>query len=267
MTTLGQDLKRERELRSVSLKEIATATKIGLRFLEALEADRWDDLPGPFFIKAIIRAYGKAIGADEDAFLNKYRHEVLLHSASEIREAHRPLVRTKTPRAGPGIRLRGRTVVAGLAILAVAAAAVFVRPFFRPGGKVLPVVEKPTTFTAPQLPAPTRPADLALSPESPSGRLRLELAFRTDTWVKISADGQIVLDGIKKAGESISLEADEAFLLHTGNAGGIDLKINGRPARPLGAPGVVRTDIRITRENYPTFLEEAARAAAADLGP
>jgi hypothetical protein len=91
--TLGQDLKRERELRSVSLKEIVAATKINARFLEALEADRWGELPDPFLIKGVIRAFCKTIGADEDSFVNKYHHEVLLRTAVETRESKRPAVR------------------------------------------------------------------------------------------------------------------------------------------------------------------------------
>ena len=72
MASLGQDLKRERELRGISLKEISSSTKISLRFLQALEEDRLDILPGNFFIKAILRTYAKFIGLEEDYVLNKY---------------------------------------------------------------------------------------------------------------------------------------------------------------------------------------------------
>lgn len=78
MTSIGQSLREEREARNISLEEIASATKIGSRYLEALEADRLDLMPGGFFIKGIIRAYAKAIGLDPDETLGRYRDAGLL---------------------------------------------------------------------------------------------------------------------------------------------------------------------------------------------
>ena len=49
MGSFGENLRRERELRGVSLREIADGTKITLRFLQALEEDRVDVLPGGLF--------------------------------------------------------------------------------------------------------------------------------------------------------------------------------------------------------------------------
>ena len=80
MASLGQELKRERELRAVPLKEIANITKVNFRYLQALEEDRLDILPGAFFIKGAIRAYAKAIGVDENYFLNKYHEDMLLQT-------------------------------------------------------------------------------------------------------------------------------------------------------------------------------------------
>lgn len=73
MTELGLALKEEREKRNISLEEIASTTKIVPRYLEALENDRFDILPGGFFIKGIIRTYARAIGLDPEDVLAKYR--------------------------------------------------------------------------------------------------------------------------------------------------------------------------------------------------
>ena len=78
MASLGHELKRERELRGISLQEIADTTKISMRFLQALEEDKLDILPGEFFIKNIISAYAKTLGLEKDPVLNKY-YETLLH--------------------------------------------------------------------------------------------------------------------------------------------------------------------------------------------
>lgn len=78
MSSLGQSLKEEREARNISLEEIASTTKIVSRYLEALENDRFDLMPGGFFIKGIIRTYAKAIGLNPDEILARYKASGLL---------------------------------------------------------------------------------------------------------------------------------------------------------------------------------------------
>lgn len=85
MGSLGQELREEREARHISIEEIATSTKIVSRYLEALEDDRLDIMPGGFFIKGIIRAYAKAIGLDPEKVLDRYKAAGLLGEAGPKR--------------------------------------------------------------------------------------------------------------------------------------------------------------------------------------
>jgi cytoskeletal protein RodZ len=64
--TFGDKLKRERELRGVTLEEIAEATKIGTRSLKALEDEHFEQLPGGIFNKGFVKAYAKFLGLDEE---------------------------------------------------------------------------------------------------------------------------------------------------------------------------------------------------------
>src|SRR5271165_874791 len=68
----GERLKRERELREVSLKEITSATRIGPRFLEALENEDWEKLPGGVFNRGFVRSVTRYLGLDEESFLAEY---------------------------------------------------------------------------------------------------------------------------------------------------------------------------------------------------
>ena len=72
----GSYLKHERELRGVPLEEISRITKIHIRFLEALEDNRFDELPGEVFIKGYIRSYANIIGSDADEMLNSYEESI-----------------------------------------------------------------------------------------------------------------------------------------------------------------------------------------------
>ena len=68
----GSYLKSERELRGVPLEEISTSTKIPIRFLQAMEENQFDNLPGQVFIKGYIRSFAKVIGSDENEMLSAY---------------------------------------------------------------------------------------------------------------------------------------------------------------------------------------------------
>ena len=97
MAKFGETLKRERELREISLRQISEATKINIRFLEALEANRFDGLPGGLFNKGFIRAYAKFVGIDGEAMVNSYLQDLKEQvpgnegaSAREASKLHRP---------------------------------------------------------------------------------------------------------------------------------------------------------------------------------
>ena len=107
MASFGETLKRERELREISLRQIAEATKINIRYLEALEENRFDVLPGGLFNKGFIRAYSTFIGIDSEAMVNSYLQEVSVHlpgagaaPVHDLAKMHRP-AEVPQRRAGP----------------------------------------------------------------------------------------------------------------------------------------------------------------------
>jgi cytoskeletal protein RodZ len=69
MTGFGEYLRRERQMRSVSLEEISAATKISLRFLQAIENEELSKLPGGIFTRAFVRTYARYLGLDEERVL------------------------------------------------------------------------------------------------------------------------------------------------------------------------------------------------------
>ncbi len=72
MGQFGEQLRREREARGVSLEIITHATKISSHHLHALEADRFDLLPGGVFNKSIVRGYARVVGLDEEEWVRWY---------------------------------------------------------------------------------------------------------------------------------------------------------------------------------------------------
>ena len=78
----GEHLKREREMRGVSLEEISAATRISVRLLEALENEQWERLPGGIFNRGFIRSVARFLGLDEDGLVAEYAMET--HERPEI---------------------------------------------------------------------------------------------------------------------------------------------------------------------------------------
>ncbi len=92
MSSFGETLRRERELRQITLREISEATKISLRYLEALERNDFRHLPGGVFNKGFIRAYAQYIGVDAEAMVTAYLEEESrqrLHDEEQQRESLR----------------------------------------------------------------------------------------------------------------------------------------------------------------------------------
>ncbi len=66
MGSFGERMQREREMRGITLEEIAESTKIGTRSLRALEGEDFGKLPGGIFNKGFVRAYARYLGIDEE---------------------------------------------------------------------------------------------------------------------------------------------------------------------------------------------------------
>ncbi len=68
----GELLRQEREQRGITLEDISASTKVTVRSLRALEAERFDQLPGGILSKGIVRGYVRCLGLDEDEWIHRY---------------------------------------------------------------------------------------------------------------------------------------------------------------------------------------------------
>lgn len=137
MESPGEYLRREREMRGVSLAKIFEETRVPMKHLKAIEADRHDELH-PTFIKGFIRSYCKVLGLDEtDAVLRFevfYREREAEAAAAQRRSAKAAPVKTgkkkawtPVPALEPFSRLRRPAMIAAAALIIVAAYAISMR--------------------------------------------------------------------------------------------------------------------------------------------
>lgn len=246
MASIGEELKRERELRGISLQEISDSTKVNLTFLRALEQDELEKLPGSFFTKGIIRTYTRYIGIDEGPILDSYR-EIMKMGAPSSEDK-------KTKRTSGNRKILVTLFLSALAVIAIIVSFFILVPWKKP----LPPPEIQAITHEPR-------QDVILPPppesEKPADTLNIELTFHQETWIQLLADGELRLDGIMLPGKRYQTEAAEDIILNLGNAGGFTYTLNGVSGKSLGKSGAVIKNIRITHENLEQFQEPEGNAA------
>ncbi len=243
MASFGENLRRERELRGVSLREMADATKIGLRFLQAIEQDRLDILPGGMFPRAFVRQYATYLGLEPDKLAADFAY---YHSD---RTAASPPAKSVWPslRRRVMLGLAGGGIVCGLLLLLWAQRACG-------GGR------SPAATMIPAVPVSPPPMVLVVpTPTVAKIELKVNLEALNNCWVEAIVDGRPLLSRVVRREERLALEAHSQVVLSLGNAGGLALRVNDGPSMTLGRNGEVRRDILINKETLPTLLQEATR--------
>src|SRR5215471_6647305 len=93
--TFGEELRRERLIRDVSLEEISAATKISVRLLTALESSDVSKLPAPVYSRGFIRAYAKYLGLDPDEMINAYLADIAPEKTREVGDSPKGRLRSR----------------------------------------------------------------------------------------------------------------------------------------------------------------------------
>jgi cytoskeleton protein RodZ len=293
MGSFGERMQREREMRTVTLEEIAESTKIGTRMLHALEAEDFGKLPGGIFNKGFVRAYAKYLGLDEEQAVADF---MAAYAEFQAENAHLPLggeapsddLSLNTSSANlsmvPNIQASqgaGFIVAAVILVVVLGAGGFFFKyyqgkkaentsslatsrsPKSRSERRKIPATAQATNdIAAPSTPSPVTTDDsssitsvLAANsqpninslgtdtsyPEfAPSSsavvstksaekkKLKLQIRAKEDSWVRITADGQILMEGILSPSSSRQFRAAKELVVKLGNAGVVELSYNGK---------------------------------------
>jgi cytoskeleton protein RodZ len=318
--TIGELLRSKRESFGVTLVDVGTTLRIRAAFLEAIEDDRYDRLPGAAYALGFVRTYADHLGLDGDAMARRYKSEVAGFQPKRDLAFPMPLSERSLP---------GGAVLLVALILAACAYAVW---YYRasgdrarpdrvaevpaqvvplpppsevprppnadatppagatdtaPASPTAPDASAPSTTpqpnqtadtapaappaaavppapapvaAAPQAAAPPAPVQAAAPPAIPepppatpasnaprvfgpsSGPVRIVLKAATDSWIQVREPNQSVLSmRTLKAGDSYRVPDRPGLTLRTGNAGGLEVTVDGKPVPPVGPPGKSRT--------------------------
>jgi cytoskeleton protein RodZ len=260
--TFGDSLKREREMRGVTLDEISAATRIATRFLQAIENEQWEQLPGGVFNRGFVRAVARYLGLDEENIVAEYTLAVGDRQSVPVWTGSPPAVTAEQPWFA--------WIIAAAVVLALLAGGWFgARRFLawraaKRAAQTATVSAEPSPTSAgapPQaVPQPAPPSNAtpaadaqdgtsggpaaatdsasATSPISPAAEsFELKIEAGKKTKVTVDADANRVFEGTMKAGENHTFSAKDRFDVSAKDAGALHLEMNGKTLAPIGPRG------------------------------
>lgn len=251
MSSLGERFRSAREARGLTLSEVSEQIRIRSVYLAAIEEENWGAIGAPVYARGFIRTYARFLGLDGEAAI-----------------ASSAVLTSSVPSSGPpseeelaiarGSERRGSTAwllwaAGGVALLLIG---LVIYNFFIMATNAS-VVATPPSVAAAIAPSPSASPSAALSASttspqpgnSPSasptasatpipGAGQLQVAVHATSWIRIEMDGKIVLEGTFPAGTTRVLYGKKA-VVRVGNAGGVELDVNGVSIGSLGQDGVV----------------------------
>ncbi len=273
MPTLGETLKQKREERGISLSEISEATKIGTRFLKAIESDNFSILPGGIFTRSFIRAYARTVRLDEEEAIALYHQQIAppIEETVEAPESNPAQVITMEPPPAhrsspltfsqPSTQLRWGPIIIGVIITVFVAVLIYVVIKRIDKGQAEspqpppPLTKQTSPPTQPETPPKTSPPPQAPDVQ-PGDQLLVRVEASTgDCWLRYTVDGGEASQTILKQGESRDLPAAQnEVVLRYGNRQTIKVLVNSREITfPADAPKF-RGEIKLSRDNLQTYF-------------
>lgn len=235
MAFVGEMLRRERLKSGLDLERISRETKIPERLLQAIEQEEFDKLPGRVFAISFVRQYAHTLGLDED--------QVIADLREQQEPPPPPVMPCPEPPKRKSVQPVALAITAGVIVL-LFAHAVWQRTQDPPDIARQEAPVSPTPAASKPAPGPL-PVSPAVQPPASPAPMRLVLTANDTAWVAAKRDGRTVFAGVLKPNDTKALDGDGTYQLVIGNAGAVDVTLNGKPIGPLGPRRQTR-DIQVT---------------------
>ena len=255
VSALGEEFRSAREARSLSLSDVAERLHIRSVYLAAIEDEDWHVIGAPVYVRGFMRTYARFLGLDPEAAVARFSATV--PAGTPAASAARPAAAANAAVARGGDRA-GPSLAAILSIVAAVVVVLFVGYEFyqyRAGSPAAVPVAADSAGPAVAArgdavtPAPEGSGDTgdalaaipplpAAAPVAAAAKRGLSLHVTETSWLRVTVDGTVVLEGTLPAGSAKSFTGKVADV-RVGNAGGVRIAVNGRTLGSLGASGDV----------------------------
>ncbi|MBL7210731.1 MAG: DUF4115 domain-containing protein, partial [Candidatus Omnitrophica bacterium] len=243
--TKGTRLKKLRLEKGISLEEIQKKTKIHPNILRAIEGDAITDL-SPIYLKSFLKIYCKFLGVDSRHYLGDYKETRGLEGASAeplVKEFPQRIQESRSFLKDARLRMRSlrpNKKISRVIIIVLAGAFLLMglikagKAIFSKRGSSVPRPAAGTVTARPKAKAAvkkTRPVN------DISSEIRLGIRAKDNCWITLKVDGRIVFQRVLTKGRFESWKAKNKIELSLGNAGAVELEVNGQLFANLGRKG------------------------------
>lgn len=271
--SVGEILRRTRIYHNLSLEQVSTDLRIRTAHIEAIERSMYEELPGRVYAIGFIRNYAEYLGLDGEKIITLFKTQ-------EGGRQTEPELNFPVPASES--RIPDYKALSGAALLLVGISTAWlwlVRDNNSVAALAIPEVparlEKQVSKAGEQGKLDVSERDDKASSLSPGSASRpdenkntqaeqdivnnIALKATAEVWVEIrNARDAVIFSDILKKGERYSLPDDEngGFVMATGNAGGLEIILNGTTLGSLGARGEVKRGIALEPEALKAFSKQ-----------
>lgn len=240
MDQVGEMLREARQRQGITFDQVEEEIMIKKRYLEAMENEEWSKLPGKVYAKGFLRSYARYLKLNEQAVIDLYDVSSMAEAAKEkLTNAPAP-----APEPRRKIELNSKPkknmiiVFCIVSVLLLYGAQWVYNEYLNPpaagqndqGGQETPQLpnEEPV-----QPPAQEEPA--AQTPAVPKNTIDLVvLAQEEACWLRLRDGDNTLYEGTLKPGEKVEFTDIARLNVRAGNAGAIQVTINGTVLEPIG---------------------------------
>lgn len=255
--SVGQALQAARTEAGLSIDEVAAATRIRATIVRAIEKDEFALCGGDVYARGHIRSIAGVVGADSSALVAEFDAERGRPSGSPLSA---DLFEAEVAAARVGRRGPSWTVVLGVLLAALIAVGFFQLLSGSGGPRQSSSIasglgatpsssptpsDSPTPSASPSATSPSPSTSPTVVAENSAGAVSVDVATpRGKSWVQVTnASGQVLFTGLMNQGVSKSFTDASQLKLVIGNAGSVDLTVNGKD---IGTPGKVGEVVRLS---------------------
>ncbi len=239
---LGRYLQKERRNRKISLKDIAGETRINIGYLKAIEEGRIEDLPQDPYLTVFLKSFCQGIGLDFQKVNKMFPPEATPSIEEQPPSSHRRF-------------WIGLLLLPILILIIILYPKKAERKAVSPPSSGKPQDTASVALSPPESLTVISPDTLPRMPTTLEP-LKLELVGLESTWVFIEGDSGVLWQGILTPGQRKVLFSSGGFQATVGNAGGVEIFLNGKKLRRLGPTKKVVHNLRIDRQTKEGLLQQ-----------
>jgi cytoskeletal protein RodZ len=228
---LGERFRAAREARGLLLSDAAEKVRIRAVYLAAIEEENWNTIGAPVYIRGFLRTYARFLALDPEeavAAFNLTQPEPAAPTGASGSEPERGSAPWRSSLV---------LWIAGTIAVVLVAFVVYNELTMNRQPVAVEASASPTpSFGASTAPVAPRPA--AIPAAGPGGANSLAVVLSAPSWLRVTVDGSVSMEGTFPAGTSKTFHGKTA-LVRIGNAGGVEIYIDGKARGTLGKSGDV----------------------------